>query len=211
MADPIFKKPLHLDAYALRAVAERASSVRGPGGNPYFLVDDGDTLTLTHIPPNTSAPTRTVIVVDTLTRQPHRPPVTYASITSGKHSFRLDETYDSVFWSEAAVEKFVFPYLVSRTLWKAANHLKVLSDSWYHGFRVRNASGAEEVVIPFAIGHTPDSDFNVVEGKDLDFLYLGEDGTVHARSLAELIAEREAADPGTAGPAPRTPASPDGA
>lgn len=213
MADPTFKEPLKLDAYALRSVAETASGRRGPKGHPYFLVEKADhTLVLQPGTPDQDPPSGTVIEVDTRDQQPLRPQVDNVIIKVQDHTRELARKYDSVFWSEAAVEKFVFPYLVSKSLWKAANHLKELSNCWYHGCPIPKADGTgEEVVIPFAIGHTPDSDFNLVDGKDLDFLYLRQDGSVYAHSLADLIAKQEGEGHGTVGPGPRTPASPDGA
>jgi hypothetical protein len=210
--DRFFDEPIKLDAYALRTLAETASGRRRPKGNPFFLHQSGDQLVLHNGDAGEIPPAGTLIAVDTHDHQPLRPQVSNVIIEAEGQVRELAHKFDSVFWTEAAVEKFVFPYLVSRSLWKAANHLKALSDCWYHGCPIPTADGTgEEVVIPFAIGHTPDSDFNLEEGKDLQFLFLRKDGTVHALPLAELIREREAEGHGTADPAPRTPASPDGA
>jgi len=219
MADEIFKEPVKLDAYALRQVAETASGARGPDGDPYFLFEFDDAggrrLKLWHGMPGQTPPSGTVIDIDTRNMRPDRPPVTYASIASGAESFRLDEKYDAVFWSEAAVEKFIFPYYASKSLWLAAYLLEQLSLAWYGFVPEPSADGRKDTerMIPFAIGHIPDSDFDVIPaepGHDLDLLFMDERG-VSPKSLAVWIAERKAATPGTADPAPRTPASPGGA
>lgn len=227
MKDPDHKEPVKLDAYGLRELAEAASAARGPEGDPYYVVtmrvSGGPELSVVHGRPGDIPPLGTMIELDTRSQQPDRPAVTYACIASGPDSYRLDETYDAVFWSEAAVEKFLFPYYASKSMWKAARHLSALSDCWYKGRPAGSpAPGGEEVnEIPFAIGHVPDSQFvplpgdthsiAAADGRDLHFLFRKPDGTVYPVSLADLIAEPEAEGPGTADPATRSPASGDGA
>lgn len=208
MDDHCIPVPRKWDAYALRELAEAAASAQGP----YFLIDTGDELMLCPGVLSTRWPAGVVLEINTPSRQPERPKVIDATIKPEDGETMSLMRYDAVFWSEAAVEKFVFPYLVSKSMWKAAGHLAALSNCWYHGGRCPQPTGEEEEGIPFAIGHVPDSEFvPLAEGHDLHFLLRKKDGTVYARPLAELIAEREAEDRGTAGPATRTPASPDGA
>lgn len=208
MQDWTFRKPVRLDAYALRHIAEEASGRRSDS-MVYYLVDHGDEFVLEEHHADERPPTGAVMEIDTHVRQRDRPKVTAVSITAGDTPYSLDR-YDAVFWSEAAVEKFVFPYLVSKSMWKAANHLAALSRCWYYGSPPPNVPGeATGNEIPFAIGHIPDSDFIPVEGNELEILFRRADGTVHARSLGDLIAEEEGRGRGTGDPEARTPASPD--
>ena len=199
------------DAHYLRQRVEAAASWRGPEGDPHYLVKkpDGEL----DIVRRESPPSDAVAEVDTLSVQPHRPKVIDATITPEDGDVHHLMKYDAVFWSESAVEKFVFPYYASKSMWYAAYYLARLAKGWYGYVPGTLPTGreADETEIPFAIGHVPDSEFVPIdEGGDLEFLFRKK-GTVYARSLAELIAEEEARGRGTAGPAPRTPASPDGA
>lgn len=75
--------------------------------------------------------------------------------------------YDSVFWTEAAVEKFVLPYYASASLWRAACVLRTLSYAWYKGVpldAMLGTDGAKEddLTVPYAVGHTPDSEWQTL-------------------------------------------------
>jgi len=210
-----------IDAQTLRELAERAAGARGPQGDPYYLVEEGGPnerfLVLGHGTPDEAPPEGAVLEIDTYAQQARRPPVTHASISSEGKTFRLDEKYDAVFWSESAVEKFLFPYYASKSMWYAAYVLCHLSQLWY-GFVPRppvpgTEAEEEEEEIPFAIAHIPDSEYvglSLPAGYDLHLLFRTKHGAVKARPLSELIQEREAEARGTADRATRNPASPDG-
>ena len=187
-------EPVHLDAYALRGIAEAAASARGSNGEPYFVIQEGEPgkgkLLLRPAEPGETPPPGTIMVINTPPQVNDRPAIVQASITpkGGTSCSLLD--YDAVFWTEAAVEKFVFPYYVSKSMWKSKNHLAALSDTWY---RKGPRQGGEEGV-PFAMGHVPDSDFVPLtqgEGGDIDVLFMRPDGTVYAKSLATVIEAQE--------------------
>lgn len=210
--------PVRLDAHQLRRLAEAAASRRGPKGDPYDLVEREDhTLELVHRDPDGPFPLGTIIEANTRSVQPNRPQVTDVIIGTDEVLLQLAGKYDAVFWTEAAVEKFVFPYLASESMWSAAYYVTELSRAWYGYIPSPDpTTGAGEEPIPFAIGHTPNSEFTVFPeepGRHPHHLHVlfKEGDRVYARSLAELIAEREATDRGTADPETRTPASPDGA
>lgn len=198
------EEPVHLDAYALRAIAEAAASARGSDGEPYFVIQEGDPgtgkLRVRPAKPGEPPPTGTIMVINTPPQVKDRPAVIQACITpkGGNPCSLLD--YDAVFWTEAAVEKFVFPYYVSKSMWKSKNHLAALSDTWYHRGPKPDAGAAEEQDVPFAMGHVPDSDFVPLtqgEGGDIDVLFMRPNGTVYAKSLMSVIQEREARGLGT--------------
>jgi hypothetical protein len=208
-----WQEPIVLNALDLRNQADAYASLRGPKDDRYYFVQVGTpgegSLEMRHDRPEHGE--GIVFQLETSAQQPDRPKVDSVCIKAADRAMELADKYDTVFWSEAAVEKFVFPYLASKSLWRAAIHLQRLSACWYDGCPIPTADGTgEEVAIPFAIGHTPDSDFNFLEGSGLDLLFL-RGNTVYALPLATLIAKREGEGHGTADPAPRTPASPDGA
>jgi hypothetical protein len=186
-----FQEPILLDAQKLRSLAETAASLRGPRGDRYFFVQTGPPgrgkLDQKHLP-NEPPPDGTVIQLDTSAQQPDRPKVTGACIKAEGKSFSLDR-YDAVFWSEAAVEKFVFPYYASKSMWSAAYHLAELSREWY-GFIPGRDTPQETGSVPFAIGHVPDSEFETIPaepGHDLHLFFR--DGRV--MSVADLLTERK--------------------
>lgn len=203
-------EPVHLDAYALRGIAEAASGMRGSNGEPYFVIQEGEPgegkLLVRPADPDETPPPGTIMVINTPPQVQDRPVVTEGSITpKGGKPFPISQ-YDAVFWTEAAVEKFVFPYYVSKSMWKAKNHLARLSDTWFHkGPKSRSECEDEsEQGIPFAIGHVPDSDFvplAEMDGSDVEILFMcPSDGSVYAKSLAQMLQEQEARGHGTTGP-----------
>jgi hypothetical protein len=192
-----FQEPIVLDARDLRSRAEAYASLRGPAGDRYFFVQKGPpgqgTLEMRHDPP---APDEGIVFqLNASAQQPGRPKVIDATITAEGGGAAVDLTkYDAVFWTEAAVEKFVFPYLASKSMWSAAHQLIELSRTWYGFVPDQDPRGRGEEPVPFAIGHIPDSDFETVTtepGHDLDLLF--NDGSV--KSLAQVIAERKAETP----------------
>jgi hypothetical protein len=211
-----YKEPVELDALTLRRLAEMAASARGPVGDPYYFVQREDgTLELVHGEPGGPVPLNAIIEIDTRTQQPHRRRVTNVALTVEGKTVSLEEQFDAVFCTEAAVEKFVFPYLASESLWNAGYTVAALAQAWYGRIPPTSFSSAEDDPIPFAIGHSPNSEFtplDSVPGAEHRLHLLFRDGDrVYTRPLAQVIREREEKDRGTAGHGPRTPASPGGA
>jgi hypothetical protein len=189
-----------LNAVQLRRLADAAASIRAPGGDPLYAVsteDNGsDTITIElgsahHLPPVGS-----MIEFDTKDQQPDRPPAR-VTIQGGDMSgpSTLDQ-YDAVFWSEAAVEKFVVPYYASKSLWMAAHVLQGLAKAWY-GFVPGTDDDSDIVVdaneIPFAVAHLPGSDYvplsdAAAPGDDLFVLIKKQDGTIEHRALTHYLA-----------------------
>ncbi|HEV7589876.1 MAG TPA: hypothetical protein VGO40_17305 [Longimicrobium sp.] len=181
-----------LDAHQLRELADAASSMRKPGGEPiYGVVTDPTSLSpkLAIVPGDgTVVPEGALFEIDTHEVE-KRPTATAVIIDSDGVTKDLAEDYDAVFWSEASVEKFVFPYYASKSLWDAAFVLDTLSTYWYGKVPVpEELTGlAGEVGAPFALAHTPDSDWNTLSlGSDLHLLIKGEQG-VQKVSLADLL------------------------
>lgn len=203
----VCNEPVHLDAYELRGIAEAAASARGSNGEPYFVIQEGEPgtgqLLLRPAEPGETPPPRTIMVINTPPQLKDRPAITEACITpEGGNPCSL-LAYDAVFWTEAAVEKFVFPYYVSKSMWKSKNHLAALSDTWYHRGPKSDPGTEEDQGVPFAMGHVPDSDFVPLtgsEGGDIHVLFMRPDGTVYAKSLATVIEAQEARGLGTEDP-----------
>lgn len=213
-----FHEPAIWDAYKLRRFAEAVSSRRTPRGDISDLVEDRKHNTLEWICRNQDDPMTpgTIIEIDTRAVRPDRPPVGDIALTVEGVSKAFGNQFDAVFCTEAAVEKFVLPYLASESLWLAAHYVQMLSQAWYGFVPVPSNSsmGATEEPIPFAIGHTPDSEFTPLESNGPPELYhlhvlLKKGDKLTSRPLADLIREREAEGHGTGDPAPRTHASPD--
>jgi hypothetical protein len=163
--------PPIIDAHVLREWADAAASYRDDG--PFWLVyTEGEPPTIVAGPAD-SPPIGAVFGVATRAVDPDRPAVSDVVLISGESvTANLAQEYDAVFWSEAAVEKFVLPYYASKSMWEAAAVLHNLSMSWYGkippdtdgpeaDFR-RDGIAAGE--LPFALAHTPDSDWGKVTG-----------------------------------------------
>jgi hypothetical protein len=173
-----------LNAHQLRELAEAASSLRRPGGEPFFGVVRGGVLSI-QAGNNQDAPKGAVFEIDTFTVEP-RPAPTAVIMDCEGQAMDLVKKYDAVFWSEAAVEKFVFPYYASKSLWEAAAVLARLEYHWYKSVprdtdpepRLGGEAFLEEV--PFALAHTPDSDWDSIEGhpadRQLHLLFMTPDG-----------------------------------
>lgn len=196
---------LHLDSIALRALAEYASSLRGPGGNPSFLVsgadDSGrayDVTPFAEFSPCSDA-AHVVVPCNTATVQPDRAPVQQVSIQAlGMAEPESLARYDALFWSEAAVEKFLFPYYASKYQWAAAEVLSVIARVFYGYVPGVLRPAASELdtgaTVPFAMAHLPRSDYTPVEepqpelGSELAFLFLDRaTGKVTHRMLSEYL------------------------
>jgi hypothetical protein len=199
-AAPAKKKLPTIDAHQLRELADAASSLRKPGGDPIYGVVKNGELTIKLGP--RKAPAGALFEVDTSTVEV-RPPVRAVIVECEGTTVDLVNGYDAVFWSEAAVEKFVLPYYASKSLWEAAAVLTKLSYYWYGQvppdtdpdptvrttFTETVRANSTEVV-PFALAHTPDSDFTpLAEGptkyNDLHLLVKTAEG-VHFRALSSL-------------------------
>lgn len=193
--------PVTQNALQLRHLAEHVSSLRGMPWNLYGHERDGEpriTLDLAQL----GADLPPLMQMDTRFQQPWRPVPEVTISAEGKEWVLAN--YDAVFWSEAAVEKFVIPYYASKSLWLAAYVLAGLSRAWY-GFlpgvdpapELDGPSPADEDLIPFAIAHLPTSDYVTLDGEepgaDLHLLYRQSDGSVRHKSLAEFLREEREA------------------
>jgi hypothetical protein len=211
-----------LNALVLRAMADSASSQRKRDGDPGFMVTtfDREKGWSTWFEPKTPPPAEAEAVmtpVDTKeVARAERPVVRSVTILAGKMTTpeELAEEYDAVFWSEAAVEKFVLPYYASKSKWMAAHLLTTLSEVFY-GY-VPGPTPANTILpppeaapleaqetpadttgpsanagIPFALAHLPRSDYVGLEdvatvGADLGVL-LVKDGAVVFRRLSDYL------------------------
>jgi hypothetical protein len=185
-----------LNAHQLRMLAEFASSQRKVGGDPFYGVAVPD--------PDVMGPEFKLEIVSTLAEgqvplfeidtfeveaRPKPTEVTFK--VDGMTMANMAHEYDAVFWSESAVEKFVFPYYASKSLWETAAVLEKLSMYWYGQIPPDTDVGEGESVFarflvepPFAIAHTPDSDYRSLES---DLHLLVRDGDrVRAHRLSDL-------------------------
>jgi hypothetical protein len=196
-------------------VAEFASSQRKVGGDPLYAVtvpesevvgaknklDFVSTLAEGQVP---------LFEIDTVEVEARPKPTEVVLVVDEVSTHNLAETYDAVFWSESAVEKFVFPYYASKSLWEAAAVLEKLSMYWY-GRIPPDTDVGEGLPLtvrfpdeaPFAIAHTPDSDYRSLE-TDLHLLFRDGD-RVRAHRLSDLPHPR--ARHGRADHGQRTPAA----
>jgi len=200
-----------LNAEQLRILSDAASGYRG--GDPFWIIYRGDE------PPTVvraaTPPADAVFCVKTREVE-NRPKPTAVIIDCDGTTRDLAESYDAVFWSEAAVEKFVFPYYASKSLWEAASVLEKLSHYWYgtvppdtqgRDIQGRDTDPVPLGSVPYALAHTPDSDWNTMsqDGIGSDFHLLVKDAdvvrAVRLSDLADLPASAGKADL-----APRTPA-----
>jgi hypothetical protein len=201
------KDVMRLNSIDLRDAAEYASSLRRPGGDPEFLVispqrDARGELEMRHVKERPApTPNQVVIPCDTATVQPVRPPVVSLEIRARgmKASEQLAERYDAVFWSEAAVEKFLFPYYASKYQWQAAQALRALSKVFY-GFvpgEDEAPAGVNDVDVPFAMAHLPRSEYVPLDeagvdgaaGGDLVVLFRDREGKVSHRPFSEYLSK----------------------
>lgn len=173
---------LMLDSIGLREVADYAASLRAPFGDQRYIIATYDPkaqdykLSDAPDPPAPSTPDSAVVAVNTATVQPARVgmmevTMNAVGIINGQvvELFADLADYDAVFWSEAAVEKFLFPYYASKYQWAAAEVLTLLSTVFY-GYVPSMINGmssaaapvltpAEISEIPFAMAHLPRSDY----------------------------------------------------
>lgn len=200
-----FASPPMIDAHQLREWAEAASSRRD--GNPFWLVHhEGKVATIVSA---MHPPAGAVLGVKTREVE-KRPKPSAVIIECGGDPFELTKQYDAVFWSEAAVEKFVLPYYASKSLWDAASVLDKLACHWYGRIPGEPDVGQEVGPVPFALAHTPDSDWNALSadgtssaGSELHLLFKEGDG-VRPVALSDLESPRRGE---RAGLPPHTPAA----
>lgn len=201
-------RPLKIDSLVLRSAADYAASQRAPGGKSGFLVTTFSPVTgwSTLFTTGAISPQADAVVTPVNNRSiaPQRPRV--ESVTIRAHGMRkpleLAKFGDAVFWSEAAVEKFVLPYYASKGQWLAAHLLNVLSRVFYGHVpqpplldEDAPAAASGDVPVPFALVHLPRSDYVGLEETapltaDLGVLCV-EDGEVVMRPLASFFPEAE--------------------
>jgi hypothetical protein len=159
-------QPLMLTSLIARSIADAAESHRGSGGEPGYMITTHDPIGgwSTAFTPRTDQPaplsdaTAVITPVDTPTKK-ERPAVlnVYIQAQGMQHGFMESLTqYDAVFWSESAVEKFVFPYYASKSQYAAAEVLTGLSELFYH--TLPSPDRTDEAV-PFAVAHLPRSTY----------------------------------------------------
>lgn len=188
------RKIQRLTSLEARVMTDYASGLRGDG--PEFLVTTRDGRGRSKVRPvkehdPCSGEHEVVSPVDTPFVQPSRPPVTGVGMMAGAmQGMESLMQYDAVFWSEAAVEKFLFPYYASKYQWQAAHVLRVLTEKWY-GYLPSpgvgpDSSNVASEDIPFAVGHLPRSDY-VTLGEELALVYRDGEGNVTHRLLSEFM------------------------
>jgi hypothetical protein len=163
---------IRLNAVQLRAAADYASSLRTVGGDSLYVTAEMQENTGFMVlgnapaPKGSTAPGNTVAEVDTSDVTPNREPLTFAEIQVAAGKVNLLGKYDAVFWSEAAVEKFVIPYYASKSLWMAGYVLTVLSEKWYGQVPGEAQQRDPMAEIPFALAHLPSSDYVTLQSPD---------------------------------------------
>lgn len=217
---------LVMNAQQLRAVADAAESLRNPDGgqDPFYVVyEEGQK---PQIMQSAGPPPNAVFELDTLEVEP-RPTPSRVVIECDGVTRELVQEYDAVFWSESAVEKFVLPYYASKSMWEAAAVLDKISMYWYGEIPPATdpsgpvddlvAESTEPLPPPYALAHTPDSEWSVLDGLGSptghNLHLLVKDGeAIRAVRLSDLPdPPRPHARSGTAGPARRTHAATGGA
>lgn len=202
-----------LDSIAAREIAEWAASLRSRGGDPqYFIAQPGRSagnysirnvsMRAEPVPPQ-PGPATVVVPCSTAAVQPGRPSVTGIQIQAeGMPATQWESLmqYDAVFWTEAAVEKFLFPYYASKYQWAAAHVLTAMARVFY-GYVPGPAGPAGSDApwddnVPIAMAHLPRSDYTAIEdphqtaniARDLVVLFLDRStgGLVH-RPLSEFL------------------------
>lgn len=202
------------NALQLRQLTDFAASLRGSSDEPIYVVgrnkEDGSLgLSCTRKALRWS---HEDVVVRTATNAvaPARPVLSSMSVGVDGPVVHGDMAakYDAIFWSEAAVEKFVIPYYAAKSMWRAAHVIRQLSEQWYGYVPAPpdplHASARGDVGdVPFALAHVPGSDYvpvgDEVAGKaprpdDLHLLFSDGNGEWYHRSLLEA-AERPVAAP----------------
>jgi hypothetical protein len=116
--------------HALRLGADWASAVRG--NTIYFDFDSGDQRLAITQPAPMPAPAGPVRV-STPPSALSRPLVTAITLSTKEYGpMKLAGTCSAAFWSESAVEKFLFPYYASAAGHQAQEVLSAISSAWYH-------------------------------------------------------------------------------
>lgn len=191
-----------MNALQIRYLAETVASLRGPEALKFALVEEDGRDQLKIVPADqTSEP---ALELRTPHVQPDRARAFVSIRAEGFAPIDLDRC-DAVFWSESAVEKFLFPYYASKGMWDAAHILTRISQLWY-GFvpgpdetpsPLTGVLGEDTDPIPFAMAHIPTSEYVPVVpsdvGAELHFLFRKADGTVLAKSLAEFLRQEAGA------------------
>jgi hypothetical protein len=199
---------LMVDSIGLRELAEYASSLRHAGGDPaYFVISEdpdhpGDYRIKHSRHPVRPEPDRVIVPASTANVGSHRPRVKKVTVTyedpggGGEHELTLPGgEFDALFWSEAAVEKFLFPYYASKYQWAAAEWLTVMSQAWY-GFVPDMRGGQPDVaadeLTPMAMVHYPRSEYGELEeggvvgpGEDVHVVTVMPTGEAALSRLAE--------------------------
>lgn len=132
-------------------------------------------------------PTRIVVPIRTVFVRPDRPKVDWIQMHAHGSDVEDLMEFDAVFWSEASVEKFLFPYLASKYQWRAAEVLEALSRVWYGDVPHAMDESEEEAGLPFAIGHLPRSEYVTIPGQEVHILFRHTDNRVTRRPLSDFL------------------------
>lgn len=180
-----------LDAMQLRALAEWASGYRGEVVDFYEGADGQIGLWSRS---QGECPYPVILTCDTPFVVPDRPAVTVARLGTAEQAVDLLNlpynggtlAADAAFWSESAVEKFLFPYYASKGSWEADLYAEALRTVFYGprpiwsyedvlrhpedfmdpGAAERQAQN-EDGEEPFGLVHIPKSDY-IEEGPEQD-------------------------------------------
>ena len=205
---PWTRLPFAIDSMTLRIMADWAQSIRlgwnEAPGNVVMRTRRGDGRNWDVMVGVEAEPDDLSVTMATGVIQRRRPRVEAVSITpEGGDEMSLSD-YDAVFWSEAAVEKFVLPYYAAKCQWAAAHVLDAFSRAFYGG--IPNTQGgidtpekAGEEEYPFAVGHLPRSDYVELAaadapaattarlGAELHLLYVTGDRAIRAVPLSHFL------------------------
>lgn len=155
-----------LNAMQLRALAEWASGYRGEVVD-FFEGQNGQIGLWSRS--NGKCPYPVILTCDTPTVVQDRPPVKVARLGTAEETLDLlnipyqggTVAADAVFWSESAVEKFLFPYYASKGSWQADLYADALRTVFYGKRPLSEYAEAEEhpdryddPTEPFALGET---------------------------------------------------------
>lgn len=216
---------LKMDSVTLRAMAENAASQRKPGGDPGFMVTTLDPVKgwLSYFTTMAESPREHDVVTPVSTSTVAERPQVQSVLIQAEgmtQAQELAQEYDAVFWSEAAVEKFLMPYYASKGQWLAAYLLEGISEAFYGHVpqpaapraRAGRSPGGTDESLPFALAHLPRSDYvGLTEPHVLMadlYVLLVRAGNLESRPLGVYLEEQRARRAhGTGDPDGQSPAA----